>query len=74
MAAAVGNQASAANTLQSSQTDLLTQAKNLRSQVSGVDLNAQAAQLLQFQQAYEASSKIITVVNQMTGDLMNLIQ
>ncbi len=74
MATNVGNQASAANNLQSSQTDLLTQAKNLRSQVSGVDLNAQAAQLLQFQQAYEASSKIITVVNQMTSDLMNLIQ
>ena len=70
----VGNQASAANDLQSSQTDLLTQAENLRSQVSGVDLNSQAAQLLQYQQAYEAASKIISVVNQMTSDLMNLIQ
>ncbi len=70
----VGNQASTANDLQSSQTDLLTQAKNLRSQISGVDLNSQAAQLLQYQQAYEAASKIISVVNQMTSDLMNLIQ
>lgn len=70
----LGNQSSAATQTQSTQTDLLNQAENLRSQVSGVDLNAQAAQLLQFQKAYEASSKIISVVNEMTSDLMNLIQ
>ena len=70
----LGNQSSVATQTQSTQTDLLNQAENLRSQISGVDLNAQAAQLLQFQKAYEASSKIISVVSEMTSDLMKLIQ
>ncbi|MBV9937649.1 MAG: hypothetical protein JO150_04025 [Acidobacteriaceae bacterium] len=37
-------------------------------------MDQQATQLLQFQQAYAASSKLISVIDQMTGDLMNMIQ
>jgi flagellar hook-associated protein 1 len=69
----IGNQTAAAKDLQSSQTDLLNQAENLRAEVSGVDLNEQAAKLLEYQKAYEASSKIISVVNDMTSALMDLI-
>jgi flagellar hook-associated protein 1 FlgK len=74
MASNLGTQASNASQTKDSQTDLLSQAENLRSQVSGVSLDEQATKLLQFQQAYAASSKLITVINQMTSDLMNAFQ
>jgi flagellar hook-associated protein 1 FlgK len=73
MASNLGTQASDASQTQSSQTDLLNQAENARAQVSGVSLDAQATQLLQFQQAYAASSKLITVIDQMTRDLLNAV-
>jgi flagellar hook-associated protein 1 FlgK len=70
----VGTQASDASDAQSMQTDLLNQADALRTQVSGVSLDEQAAQLLQYQQAYEASSKMITVVNDMMQTLMDMVR
>ncbi len=70
----VGTQASNASDAQSTQSDLFNQADALRTQVSGVSLDEQAAQLLQYQQAYQASSKLITVVNQMMDTLMNMVQ
>ena len=74
MASNLGTQASSASQTQSNQTDLLNQAENARAQISGVSLDEQATQLLQFQQAYAASSKLITVINQMTSDLLNAVQ
>lgn len=70
----IGNQAASANTLQSTQSDLLSQAQNLRAQASGVSLNEQATNLMQFQQAYEASAQMISVINTTTQYLMNTIQ
>ncbi len=73
MASNLGTQAANASQSKDSQTDLLSQAENVRSQDSGVSLDQQATQLLQFQQAYAASSKLITVINEITNDLMNVI-
>ncbi len=73
IATGIGNQAASANTLQSTQSDLLAQAKNLRAQVSGVSLNDQAANLMQFQQAYEAAAQMIQVINNTTQYLMNTV-
>jgi flagellar hook-associated protein 1 FlgK len=70
----VGTEASNASEAQSTQADLFNQADTLRTQVSGVSLDEQAAQLLQYQQAYQASSKLISVVNQMMDTLMNMVQ
>lgn len=64
IAADLGNQASNAATEETTQTQLLTQAQNMRSQLSGVSLNDQAAQLLQFQQAYEAAAQMVSTINQ----------
>jgi flagellar hook-associated protein 1 FlgK len=67
----IGNQASTANTNQSTQSDLLAQAQNMRAQLSGVSLNDQAANLMQFQQSYEASAEMIGVINTTLQYLMN---
>lgn len=74
IAADVGMQAANATDAKNTQTDLFNQADALRSQVSGVSLDEQAAQLLIFQQAYQASSKMISVINEMTQYVMDMVQ
>jgi flagellar hook-associated protein 1 FlgK len=74
MVSDLGTQAGNASQAKDSQTDLLSQAENLRSQISGISLDQQATHLLQFQQAYAASSKLISVINQMTDDLMSILR
>ena len=70
----VGSQASSASSAQDTQTQLVTQAQNMRAQISGVSLNEQASKLLQFQQAYEASSRMISVINQTMQDFFTAMQ
>ena len=74
VASDIGTQEANATTAKQSQTQLLSQAQNARAQVSGVSLNDQAAQLLQFQQAYEASSEMIQVINSMNQYFMQVMQ
>ncbi len=71
IATQIGNEAGTASGTQSTQSDLLAQAQNLRAQVSGVSLNDQAAHLMQFQQSYEAAAQMISVINTTTQYLMN---
>ncbi len=64
LAANVGRDISNAQDAQSTSQDLLTQAQSLRSQTSGVSLDQEASTLIQYQSAYEATSKLINVVDQ----------
>jgi flagellar hook-associated protein 1 FlgK len=73
MAAAIGNDLNGANNSLQVQQSALAQAQNLRQQVSGVSLDAEAAVLLQFQQAYEANSKLITILDQLSEDTINML-
>ena len=52
----------------------VAQAKQLREQVSGVSLDEEATILVQFQRAYEATSKMISVLDQLTQEAINLIR
>ena len=74
VATQIGDAASTASSNQSTQSDLLSQAQNLRAQVSGVSLNEQAAQLSQLQQTYEAAASMINIINTTTQYLMNSLQ
>jgi flagellar hook-associated protein 1 len=71
--ASVGSQLSSAQSGQSVQKDLVSQARSMRDQLSGVDLNEEATQVLQFQRSYEAASKMMTVIDSMTQTVLNLI-
>ena len=71
VASDIGQQASTASDNVTTATDILNQATTLRANVSGVSLNDQATQLLQFQQAYQASAQMITVVNTIAQDLLS---
>ena len=73
IAGSVGAQVSAATTSQTTSQDALTQAESMRQQSSGVDLNQEAAQIMQFQQGYDAAAKIVSVIDDMTQTALNLI-
>ncbi len=70
----VGQQASTASTNDTDNTSLLNQAESLRAQVSGVSLNDQAANLLQFQESYQAAAQMISSINTMTQSLLTVMQ
>lgn len=74
IASGIGAQQASAASAQQTQTQLLTQAQNMRNQVSGVSLNDQAAALLEFQQAYEASAQMISTINSTSQYLLQTME
>jgi flagellar hook-associated protein 1 FlgK len=60
---AIGSQAQQVNTAQTAQTAVNTQALANVQSVSGVNLDEEAANLLQWQQAYQASAQALSIGN-----------
>jgi flagellar hook-associated protein 1 FlgK len=73
MASNVGDLLSNATNQLQTQQSAVAQAQNVRQQISGVSLDDEAAILIQFQSAYQASSKLISVLDQMTQDTINML-
>jgi len=69
----IGQENQNATTNQTTQTQVATQATSLRTQVSGVSLDAQATEVLQFQRAYQASAQVLTVLNDVLDSTMNMM-
>ncbi len=74
LGARVGRDVSSAQNEQERYKDSVAQARQFRSDQTGVSLDEQAALLLQFQQAYQAVGKLISVVNDLTETVMNIIR
>jgi len=73
MASKVGSLLSTATNDQQVQQSAVAQAQNLRQQRSGVDYNEEAITLVEFQRAYDANSRLISVLDQITSDVINMI-
>lgn len=56
------------------QQSTVAQAKDLRDQTSGVSLDQEAMVMIQFQRAYDANSKLITILDQLTQDAINILR
>jgi len=69
----VGQDVSNAQNDQTTRQQLLNQAQSLREQLSGVSLDEEAARLLQFQKSYEAASKMVTILSNLTDVVINMI-
>jgi flagellar hook-associated protein 1 FlgK len=67
----IGVEAQSVNNSESTASALAQQSSTLRQSVSGVDMNQQAALMVQFQNSYNAAAKFISVFNSM---LQTLIQ
>ncbi len=73
MASTVGAALNQATNNQTAQQSAVAQAENLRQQASGVNLDQEAVSLVQFQKAYDANSRFVTVIDTITSDLINMI-
>jgi len=74
LAASIGSQLQNAQSGVSVQQSLVAQAQNQRQQLSGVDLNEEAMIVVEFQRAYEANSRLITILDQLTEDTINILR
>ncbi|MGO9232105.1 MAG: flagellar hook-associated protein FlgK [Bryobacteraceae bacterium] len=74
MATQAGNLLNQATEEQQVAQSALTQAQNLLQQQTGVDLNQQAATLVEYQRSYEANAEMITVLNQLMQDTINILE
>ncbi len=72
MATQAGQNASDAQTGSNLHAQLLTQSRTLQTQVSGISLDAEAAQVLQLQQGYQAAGKMVSVINTLSDALLNM--
>jgi flagellar hook-associated protein 1 FlgK len=70
--AEVGNKARQVEITGKAQQSLLDQAQAARDQLSGVNLDEEAANLLRFQQAYQAAAKMIDVANRLFDEVLAL--
>lgn len=70
MVADVGIKTGQAQITQDAQSRLLDQAQNARDALSGVNLDEEAANLVKFQQAYQAASQVIVATNTMFQSLL----
>jgi flagellar hook-associated protein 1 FlgK len=73
LTATVGNAVNNANTSATAQAQLVSQAKSLQQQTSGVSLDEEAIRLVQLQSSYQAVSKVVTVIDQITQSLIGMI-
>jgi flagellar hook-associated protein 1 FlgK len=74
IAAGAGRRIAAARENRTIQTQLLTQAKLLRQERSGVSLDEEASKLLEYQRAYQASARMISVLNDLTETVINTLR
>jgi flagellar hook-associated protein 1 FlgK len=70
----IGNQTNQLKATSSSQTALLNQATTAQQSVQGVNLNEEAANLIQYQQLYQANSKVIQTASTLFQTLLGIFQ
>jgi flagellar hook-associated protein 1 FlgK len=69
----VGTQSQEYDTISTNQQNLASALQTQKTSVSGVDLDQEAANLLQFQQGYQASAQFISTISQLTAQLMSVM-
>lgn len=70
--AQVGTLASNAQADQQNQKSILADAVNAQSSVSGVNLDEEAAKLMQYQQQYQAAAKVISIASTLFNQILSI--
>jgi flagellar hook-associated protein 1 FlgK len=68
----IGNETNNLQSSSTSATAVLTQATTAQQSVSGVNLNEEAANLIQYQQLYQANSKVIQTASTLFSTLLGI--
>jgi len=66
----VASRTSSLERMSTTQTELLRRSEDARAEYSGVNLDEEAANLMRFQQAYEASARVVSVANEIFQSLL----
>ncbi|MEJ2059019.1 MAG: flagellar hook-associated protein FlgK [Gammaproteobacteria bacterium] len=74
LVAQVGSNTQAAQSNAATQQSLLDQATSIQQSISGVNLDEEAAQLVKYQQAYQASAKVISTANTLFQSLLSAVR
>jgi flagellar hook-associated protein 1 FlgK len=74
VAAQAGRDLNAAREQQTGNQQLLAQAKSMRDDLQSVNLDEEAALLLQYQRGYQAMARVIQTLNDMTDTLINIVR
>jgi flagellar hook-associated protein 1 FlgK len=70
----IGSIAQSNQNILNSQNSMVSQTQSLVQSQEGVSLDQEAANLIKYQMAYQASAQFISIVNQMTQSLINMVQ
>jgi flagellar hook-associated protein 1 FlgK len=70
----IGQENQNATDNQQSQQQVVAQATSLVNQASGVSLDEEAVNVLQFQRAYQAAAQVLTVLNTLADSILSLVQ
>ncbi|HEX7909863.1 MAG TPA: flagellar hook-associated protein FlgK [Paraburkholderia sp.] len=70
----IGNQTNQVQTASTAQASLVTQITTAQQSVSGVNINEEAANLLQYQQLYQANSKVIQTAQTLFQTILGIFQ
>lgn len=73
MVSGIGFEIGSAQSARDVEQFLLDSLSNRREQVSGVNIDEELTNMMQFEQAFGAASRFITVINTTTQELLNLI-
>lgn len=74
MVSSIGSQVQLSDVNSKAQKGVLDHASMAQSSISGVSLDREAANLMKYQQAYQASAQAISIVNGLFGSLLNAIR
>ena len=66
----LGNKGREVETVLAAQTTMLNEAKDARDSVSGVNLDEEAAKLLEYQQAYQAAAKMLQIASELFDSIL----
>ncbi len=69
----IGQQVSSASAAYEAANSTTSDLEALHSSITGVDLDTQAVELIQWQAAYQAAARVISASDQMLGELMELV-
>jgi flagellar hook-associated protein 1 len=69
----IGSDVHAANSAQQTSQSLLSAISNQRQSISGVSLDEEMTNLIQYQQAYQASARVMNAINETLNTLINQV-
>ncbi len=70
LVSSAGNQGNEVNTVLAAQQSLLANAQEARDSVSGVNVDEEAAKLIQYQQAYQAAAKMLEIASTLFDSIL----